>query len=160
MGSCTAPYSTYNGVKMLRRIVWKRCYATHKKLDTFKEIQKIDFASPTWSLEDLHLKKRRAASRDPIMTHEKVIELAKLSHISIHSDQLPEVSTRIESVLRCMQTVQESNVDGYTTKEVASHDFAVTPLRDDVVTERTKIDSILRNAESTPYFRVPKVFED
>ncbi|KAL0586237.1 hypothetical protein ABG067_004086 [Albugo candida] len=145
---------------MLRRNVWKRFYATDKKLNTFKEIQKIDIGSPTWSLEELHLREYRASAKDSILSHEKVIKLAKLSRIFIRSEQLPELSCSVDSVLRCMQTVQKSTVDECSTKEAASHGFIVTPLRDDVATNHTKSESILRNAESSPYFKVPKVLED
>lgn len=90
---------------------------------------------------------------------DEVKKIAKLSRIKVSDDEVQKYQGELNKIFDWIEQLQEVNTDDI--KPMFSTERHTLPMREDVVTDGDKAESVLKNAPESKYgfFVVPKVIE-
>ena len=88
-----------------------------------------------------------------------VAKIARLARINVPDDRLEPLAAELNGILNWIAELDEVNTDN--VKPLASVTGHALPMRDDVVTDGSRLDDVLSNVPegASGFFVVPKVVE-
>jgi aspartyl-tRNA(Asn)/glutamyl-tRNA(Gln) amidotransferase subunit C len=93
------------------------------------------------------------------LTIKDTTKIARLARLRLSEGEVQEFTDEINGILHWIEQLQTVNTDG--VEQMTSVAAMTLPMRDDVVTDGNKQESLLKNAPASDYgcFVVPKVIE-